>query len=86
MKPHDKIFLAAKRDYKYQCKTAKRKYTQKIAKDLEKMRNTKLREFWKTFRQKQKKYNDSEINISEFFEHFKNLSSKLDVSEDEECN
>ena len=39
----------------------------------------------KTFRQKKKKYNDSKINISEFFEHFKNLSSKLDVSEDEEC-
>ena len=67
-----------KRDYKFYCVKRKRQYKRQLCLEMNEMRKTKPRDFWRLFKRKN---NNScgNIELSEFYEHFKTLAS--DVNE-----
>ena len=82
----EKEFLLIKKDYKYHCRITKRKYNRHLAKELENLKNKKPKEFWKIFKHKTNgQSNNSDIELCEFFEHFKTLSLDISIEEDTEC-
>ena len=81
-----KEFLLIKKDFKYHCRITKRKYNRQLAKELENLKNKKPKEFWKLFKHKTSgQSNNSDIELCDFFEHFKTLSSDISIEEDTEC-
>ena len=74
-----RFFLTLKKDYKYHCRAAKCKHNRRIANDLQNLKNKKPRDFWKLFKQNKEQNTASDIELSEFYKHFKTLASDIKI-------
>ena len=78
-------FLKKKKDYKYCCRNAKRKFYRTKASELENWKKIKPRDFWKRFKRSSHDYKGDDIDLDSFFNHFKNSYSNIATNEDIEC-
>ena len=74
--------FACKKDYKYFAESVK-KYNHERCKKMNEVRKTKTKEFWRTFKSKNKSPLNN-ISDNDFFEYFKNVSSEIEETIPEE--
>ena len=71
-----RILWDKKRDYKFCCAKRKRQYKRQLCLDMNNLRRTKPREFWKLFKHKSNT-SSGNIKLEDFHEHFKILASEV---------
>ena len=52
---------------------------------MDEMKNKKPKEFWNMFRTKKTSDESESIDLKDFYNHFKQLTSELKIDEDAEC-
>lgn len=80
-----KVMLAAKKDYKYYCRSCKLKFSYEQGRKMNEMRLKKPKHFWRLFRGHKKSQCD-EVPINDFYNYFKSLASQDSAFEDPEVS
>ena len=68
--------MAAKKDYKYCCRSSKQKYRYEQGRRMNEFKKKQPREFWKLFKSKTKTNEGQDIPITDFHEYFRTLSNQ----------
>ena len=71
-----KMMMAAKKDYKYCCRSSKQKYRYEQGRRMNEFKKKQPREFWKLFKSKTKTNEGQDIPITDFHEYFRTLSNQ----------
>lgn len=73
--------LAAKKDYKYYCRSCKLKFNYAQGQKMNEMRRKQPREFWKMFKPKKKSQKEEEVSTQNFHQYFQSLASNENAFE-----
>ncbi len=74
-----------KKDYRYCCRKCKLAFNRDTGRQMNNLRRMSPREFWKIFKQKSSKSSGEAISNREFYDHFKNLMSESNFTNNDEC-
>ena len=79
------IMLAAKKDYKYYCRSCKLKYRYEQGRKMNEMRRKEPKHFWKLFKGNKTAQSD-EVPMNDFYNYFKSLASQDSAFDDPEVS